>query len=462
MAFSPRVVLVPLASSGSAGGRIARIQADASAPGRNEAGLNPKIAELADWHLYEAGAIALGAVRRLHLPHRRLALLQRLWPAAIHPYLSVTNGPDIIGLQAENTESAELGLALAVLMYAGQSSARQVIATGRLDRQAWSEAGRHDDVRVLPVGGIDKKIEALRNSLASQKGAALASQIHFLLPETTLDGADILAQHRRELDGLIVAFKEAGISLEICPVASLRDATSKLGIRFFEVTAADRVATAGLAGAACLVVATAAGMVWLETPIELAYGAAMTDGGERIATPLRAVFDRKEGKYMLADVCIGAQGMPTFLVGDSLMLEVKAADQYGAFGSLSGYQFAVVAVSEQSGVKVLPRETFGPASGARHADVGSAPRDAESADKLLSIVLPIEGPTEENKVIVLARRLFPFDTADLRQELEMVIADEPPAARINAVVSYLAGRAPGYLDYSFISADADVECAGTP
>ena len=41
------------------GGRIARIQADATAPSRNEAGLNPKIAELADWHLSEAGAIAV-------------------------------------------------------------------------------------------------------------------------------------------------------------------------------------------------------------------------------------------------------------------------------------------------------------------------------------------------------------------------------------------------------------------
>ena len=459
MAFSQRVVLIPLASSGSAGGRIARIQADATAPSRNEAGLNPKIAELADWHLYEAGAIALGAVGRLHLPHRRLALLQRLWPAAIQPYLSVTNGPDIVGLRAENTESAELGLALAVLMYAGQSSARQVIATGRLDRQAWGEVGRHDDVRVLPVGGIDQKIGALRSSLASQKGAALASQMHFLLPETTLDGTDILAQHRRELDDLIAAFKEAGISLEICAVASLRDAASSLGIRFFEVTTADRVATAGLAGAACLVVAAAAGIVWLEAPIELAYGAALTDGGERIATPLRAVFDRKERKYVLADVCIGAQGMPTFLVGDSLVLDVKAADKYGALGSLSGYRFTVVAVSEQSGVKVLPPETFGSTNEASHADGGAASHGGESADKLLSIVLPIEGPTEENKIIVLARRVFPFDTADLRQELEMVIAGEPPAARINAVVSHLAGWAPGYLDYSFMSADADVECA---
>jgi hypothetical protein len=458
MAFSPRVVLIPLAASGGAGGRLARAQADGSAPGRNEAGLNPRIAELADWHLYEAGAIALGAVRRLNLPHRRLALFQRLRPATAYPYLSVTNGPDIIGLQPENTQSAELGLALGVLMYAGQSSAEQVIATGCLDRQAWSGSGRQDDVRVLPVSEIGKKIVALRDSLASQKGAALATQVQFFLPATTIDGADTLAEHRQALDDLAAAFKRKDIELEVCPVESLRDAASTLGIGFYEVTTADRVASAALAAAACLIVVALGAAAWLNAPIQLAYGAVATANGERVPTPLRAVFDSTRAKYVLEGTCIGAQGLPTFQVDDSLVLDVQATDRYRAFGAWPDHRFVVVAVSERSGVKVFPPETIGAVNDRETGGEDSSP-DIRQSGKLLSIQIPVGPPAEENKVIILARRLLGFDADDLLDELEEVIADKPPSARINAVVSHLAGRAPGYLDYSFMSAEGELPCA---
>ena len=76
----------------------------------------------------------------------------------------------------------------------------------------------------------------------------------------------------------------------------------------------------------------------------------------------------------------------------------------------------------------------------------------------LGLVLPVGGPTEKNKLIILARRLRPFDARGLRAELETVLSGKGASDRINVAVTHLAGSAPGYLDYSFSSAEEEPRC----
>lgn len=77
----------------------------------------------------------------------------------------------------------------------------------------------------------------------------------------------------------------------------------------------------------------------------------------------------------------------------------------------------------------------------------------------VSAVLPVEGPSEKNKIVILARRSGPFEPDALRRALEDAIAGKPAAQRINAAVAYLAKRAPGYLDYSFLSSEGELPCS---
>ena len=73
--------------------------------------------------------------------------------------------------------------------------------------------------------------------------------------------------------------------------------------------------------------------------------------------------------------------------------------------------------------------------------------------------LPIKGPAEAGKLVVLARRTGPFDTEALRARLAAAVEGKAPAERINAAVNSLVKEAPGYLDYSFQTVEGKPDCA---
>jgi hypothetical protein len=457
MAWSSRTVLIPLATPTYDRGSIARIQADGGRPVRDEVGLNPQIAELGDWNLYEAGAIALGAIRRLGLRPRGLGLTQRFRPGVVSGYLSATNGPDLRGLASENTRSAELGLALGLLMYAGQSRDRIVIATGCLARDTGPNSDPSDDVAVQPVGEINGKIEALIRSLDAQKGGAYARRVLFFLPIKTLSGESTPAAHAGELRGLREAFREKCIEIEVCPVASLHEALRKLGIDALETTAADRLLARGFAG---VLVAAAVSLLfyrWLVTPLDLAFAVVPLTTGEEVLSPVRAVYDTRDGAFRMREACFGEQRLPVYRAGESLVFRAVLKARSPLVQALGGYHFAVVGVSEESGLKVYPPETFR-AFGPRRP-LAASEVQARLEDFDLSAVLPIVGPREKSKLIVLVRKLSPFDTKALHDFLTSALIGRQPAERINTVVTRLAGFAPGYVDYSFQSVEDETECA---
>ena len=456
MDLTPRTVLIPLATGKANSGRIARVQADGLAPTPNAAGLSSPIADLSDWGLYPAGAFAVGAIQRLQLPRRGIALAQRLGRGTISSYLRVTNGPDLLGLTPENSRSAELGLALAVLMHAGQSRDRLAIATGALARDP-SPNAPIDDVAVDPVGGIASKIEALVTALNKQRGGAYAPRVLFLLPALTLEGDPTSKVYAAQLSALKAAFAERGVEIEIAPVSSLREATSKLGITALESTPTDRLLIrSGIAGIASIILACLA-YLWLTAPLKLGFSDVELSDGQKVPSPVRAVYDAQSAVFVMRPSCVGAQKLPVYQQGESLVLKASLRNSRAVDRILGGYHYAILSVSERSGIKVFPPQTIGSPTTTLQPVTKAPPTPATSPSEL-SLVLPVEGPTEKNKLIILARRLRPFDANALRTGLETALIGASPAERINVAVTYLSGSAPGYLDYSFLSAEGDPEC----
>jgi len=457
MDLSPRTVLIPLAAGKADGGRVARVQADATPPAPNAAGLNGRIAELSDWGLYPAGAFALGAIQRLHLRPRGLSLAQRLMPGAMSSYLKITNGPDLLGLAPENSRSAELGLALALLMHAGQSRDRLVIATGALARDASPHLAA-EDVAIEPVAGMGSKIEALVGGLRTHKGSAYASCVQFFLPCRTSEGDDTITAYASEFAGLRKSFAQHGVEIEIVPVASLRQAMSKVGVSTLQPTFADRLVARSIVGAFASLCVGGLGYLWLNAPLEVTFDKIELSDGTMAPSPLRAVYDPASSSFVMQPSCIGAQKLPVYRKGESLVL--RASLRYSPTATVDkvlGYHYAIIGISERSGLKVYPAETIGRPS-ADMKNTSSTPTPPTTGPFELSVVLPVEGPTEKNKLIILARRFRAFDAAGLRSELETALDGKQPSDRINVAVSFLARYAPGYLDYSFLSAEDEVEC----
>lgn len=451
---SARTVLIPLAGFGSEGGRIARVHADTGTPGRNPANLKPQIAELADWQLYEAGAIALGSVKRLNLKPKAFGLSLCFDRGAVSGHLTVTNGPDLLGLSPENGQSAELGLALALLMHAAQSRDHLVIATGHLSRDTAPGAVPTEDVSVLPVGELPRKFAVLREALDAQKGSAYAQKVLFFLPASTLEGAETATTHARDLQALREAYLRKGVEIEVCPIASLRAALDKLRIEGLAPREADRWLGRAAAAALFVLIVTTLGYAWLAAPLDLAFGSIKLATGEKIESPIRSMFDIGKKAFVTKPACLGPQRVPIYQVGESLIFRAVLRNGSRVAASLAGYHYIVVGVSEHSGLKVFPPETFGRQAGLLTSAVRAAPKAVWE----LSAVIPIDGPTERNKIIIMARKLRPFDSGALRKELEALLADKPVSERINTAVAYLSARVPGYLDYSFLSTEGNAAC----
>src|SRR5262245_14445484 len=117
--FETREALIPMVG-GKLLGTLCRIAADGELPPAHPAQLDRALSELLESGLYQAGQQAKAAAHMFKLPRSG-------WLRATTVALHVVNPGDVVGLAAENATSAELGLALAMLMYRGQTDERCVL-----------------------------------------------------------------------------------------------------------------------------------------------------------------------------------------------------------------------------------------------------------------------------------------------------------------------------------------------
>lgn len=390
-----REVLIPLVSD-SGSGSVGRIAADRGLPPPHPAQLERSLSELLEVGLYAAGQAARAAVRH------RLGL--QFWqPGTAGMSLFPLNPGEFIGLNEENSESAQLGLALALLMCRAQCVHRVVMATGALLPTHGTR-----EVAVSPVAHVGAKLELLAQQHlrpGAPRPPALA-----LIPERDSDG--VLTTQRYAVE--IARLRELGT--DVLPVDTLGaaalaiDALSAWIPPWLQAT---RIAllSGAVAGAVWLGQAQ-----WLGRHIALEFAPVLDSSGRAWLTPARAASD----PLRFAALCPGVP--PVISDGEALALAVVPA-----FAEALSY--ALVAVSP-SGIKLLPLPE--PSSGGVRA------------------MVPVTGPAESTLIAVLAWRR-PMDLAVVEARLRRRLAGTQPNERIAQARHVLQAAAPGALIYLFQS-----------
>ncbi|MEQ8965402.1 MAG: hypothetical protein RID91_06230 [Azospirillaceae bacterium] len=431
--LGPRDVHVPMVGA-RGDGVLARLRLEprraAAAPG-----LLPEIAELDDVALYPAGQAGLGALSALGLT-RRPGWLGALTPGQRLPFTTtVVNAAEVTGLGAENSRSAELGLALGMALYQAQARPRGVIATGALELTGAPDGAP----RVAPVGGLAAKFDLVAR-LCRQDGGRAALPDLFFVPALTEDGAPVAEAFAERIDRLAT---EAGVT--VVPVADLAEATAHLGAT--AIAPGPRRAAARRLGAAAALVLFLAGAASIghaawqglrDAPLDLAF-APVTVEGASLATPARAAAD-----LTVQPPCRAPTDGAAHPVDEWLLVKVRIADPAPLAAWLfDAYHHALVAVSQSGGLKVF---------------TGEALQGRAGAALEFGYRIPIAAPPGDELLLVVARRGRPIDGERLRTALADHLARVPDEERLNAALNRLVARMPGTLAYFFESVEGDAPC----
>jgi hypothetical protein len=415
-AMTAREALIPMVDRASAGA-VARVAADGELVEPHAAQLDRSLCELLESGLYKAGQQAKAAARLVKLPGRG-------WLRSESEALHVNNPGDIIGLGAENSASAELGMALALLMYRSQSDSRAVLATGALEL---GYGGR--DVPILPVHHLEQKLRTVVRYF-SQPGAASAPRL-FLVPQHDPDGAPVLERYGPEKEAL------NGVGVDLHGVGTLTEAANLVGARRYAVWPAERRLRRLVAAAAAGAVGLAAFNSWYNSSIALSFATTANPDGTISATPGR--YQRGAATGDLLPPCrIAGIDTPGFVIGEQMAVRLRTGNPHDLASWLGGYQHVLVSISSTSGAKVLPLP--GPRPVAAGAETG--------------YLLDVRQPEEETLLVWLAKRGPPFDTTGLEARLRATLQPLQPAERMSAARNLLRKLAPGSLFYSFRSASA--------
>ena len=411
--FTAREALIPMVS-GSTGGTVARVAADGELAGPHAAQLDRSLTELLESGLYQAGQQAKAAVRLLKLPGY-------LWPGRASEALHVNNPGDVVGLGAENAVSAELGLALALLMYRAQTGPRTVLASGTL---GLSHGGR--DVPVLPVHHLAQKLRTVVQYF-SQPGAPPAPEI-LLVPIQDPDGVAVASRYHREVQAL------RNLGIELHGVGTLADAARLVGARRLAVSPAGRRVRWVLAGVVLGLAAFASLRACYNSSIPLSFATVAIQNGNIVATPAR-YRPRSSASELLPPCRLAGSDTPGFIVGEQMAVRLSTGTARDLASWLGGYQHILVSISSSSGAKVLPPPTLTPIV----------------SGSTTGYLIDVHEPQEETLLIWLAKRGKPFDAAALDAKLRRTLQPLRPTERINAARNLLQSSAAGVLLYSFRS-----------
>ena len=396
--------------------------------------------------LYQAGCAAASAVRKLGIRRPPTALYQQISRLAwidgqrLHP--ASAQGPT-------EGRSAELGLALILLMGASGSRQRQIIATGALGGQP--RGAIEDDVEVLPVASLPEKLRlvltlARHGALpALEKGQTLL----FFTPRRFQDGGDW-----REVASLAEVGELKGEGVGVVPVARLGEAAAELMVGRARHLLADQVAAALVAG---LVLATGVGMAWSavqERTIAMAF--LPGGGGAFEAVPFQACFTPDGGYY---PVPLQREGVAySIRGGETLGWRVRVgqpaeeAEGLARWLAPEAYFIAQVMVSEYSRAKVMVPQLAG-------AEVVKVPPGG-----IWEWGWKLNDRSESNGLVLLARPDGPFDPDALREALleRFPRADGGTADSggldVTAAVNFVAGLAPGAVKFIVQTAESSVPC----
>jgi len=394
---------------GAAGGAVARIAADGELPAPHPAQLDRELSDLLECGLYQAGQQAKAAVRTLHRAGG--GLLGRP-PTS----LSVVNPGDVVGLGHENSSSAELGLALALLAYQSQTGIPAVIATGALDLAAGNR-----EVRVLPVHHLAGKLRLLAEHF-SQPGSAKPPQ-QLLLPTHDVDAALVPDRYSAEIARL------GELQIQVRCVSTLQEAARVIGAERIALRRSEQRARLAAMLVVLLLAMGGGILAWMQSSIALSFASAASPDGRILPTPIRIVKGADGARLLPA--CALASGVPGFQVHDQIgvRLNVRSFDHDPA-RFLGGYHFIAVSLADgRAPHATLPREW--------------------SADGQAQYIWDVVGPPGDTTLVFLARRAEGFNADKLLADLIHSLSPSKPSERDSAALKFLRDAAPGMLVFRF-------------
>lgn len=416
-------VLIPLAGAHGGPGRLVRIHVSDDLPPPHKAGLRPELSELKQCGLYLSGEQALAAsraaVRRMR--NGRLAGLRRM-------ALAVANPGEVGSIAPDNARSAELGLALALVLGAARPGAR-VLATGRIDI-----AGSNR--RIGPIGQLADKLRLLIDRASLEHEPALPDR--FFVPATDPDGVGVHERHAAAIAQL------AAIGVTVTAVSTLDEALSCLNLR---MPIPARVRWGGGAAAAMIVLA-AAGMsaaLWFNRPAEAAWELQFLADGRIADCPLPVGFHASQADACMARsaLCSASGKVTAYPTGTLLDLRfVIGTEEERVQAHLGGYGAAVI---------------WGRANGVPRAQ---ALEGVRLPGEPWRVELPLGAVPGDWVVAIVARRGQAVTKATinrLQQALERKLPSQPERT-VNALFNALRATPGVALVYPFQTVTGEAAC----
>jgi hypothetical protein len=434
MPFSSREVLIPLVGAGGKGA-LCRVAADGRLPPNHPAQLDRAISELLESGLYQAGQQARAAVRRLKLGG---SWLNQPAPVA----LSIVNPGDVAGLAPDNSASAEVGLAVAMLMYIAQCPSQTVIATGALDVNSADSDGP-----IRPVHHLTGKFSTAERYF--RQSGVPAPPALFFTPETDVDGSPIEEKHADSIRAL------GTIGIEVVPVRSLRAAGARLKALQLRQRSHELWLQRGAAVAAIVAAIAAAdllfsaGKSWLSNrPIPMQFLSVSLPDGRILQTPIR-YHEKPDGTSDSLSPCHTNTDLPIYRAGDRLAAKVQSGSPDDWVGMFGANHHVLVAVSAPAQVNEL----------ASRPVVKILPLPAPDAVRPGGEVgFMVEVQESDELVVLLAQRFKSFDGNRLAAEIHELLDPLKPGERVNAARRFLQNAAPGALAYLFRTTETGEGC----
>jgi len=397
--------------------------------------------------LYQAGCAAASAARKVGIDPPLTALYQRIsrlaWIEGQRLQPAVSKGPS-------EGQSAELGLALVLLMSASGGHDQQIIATGALGGQPLGVST--DDVEILPVGSVPEKLR-LVTTLAKSKALPRFDErrkLLFFVPKQFQQDDEW-----QNTTSLPEVEQLAELGVRVVPVTRLSEAAAILDARRSRHLFFDRLAQAAMV---TLLVGVTAGFAWSHwsshrsIPIRFVAG-----GGSALsAEPYQACFNGDGGFYPMP---LDRSGMVRSLpVGETLVWRVQVGEKPNQQGWIASwfapekYRVAQAMLSQHSKAKVIVPET---------PDGGPV---TLSPGEIWEWGWQLNDKPEINSLVLLAMADKPIDADTLRSDL----IERFPKAQgtkpseegldVTAAANYLAAKAMGAAKFNVQTLERTSPC----
>ena len=362
---------------------------------------------------------AVEAARKLGLSKYPLSLYQFFKPQAWleRQRLGVVNP-----VRVSEGDSAELGLALVLLISASGSKHTQIIATGKLRAQG----PKIHDVEVLPVAGVEEKLRFL--SLARMQGN---------LPEKPLLCFTPLHYFKADGEiGNVCDLPEFELlkkrNIEIVPIGWLSEAMTYMRIYATRNMAADRLLVAALSFmiTGTMIFSLYQYELWREIPLEWVFPF------KKQGQPFQVCLNKKGESKNLTYLAIDQHGKqsiaPETVMGWYLELN---PNYYDILRPENGYLVTNILVGEISDIVVYQNTKNSPFLNNR-----------QPYYSWISI-----GSQEEDRVLIVLVSREMLDPNQIKDEFNLKFQRNPitHTFELNSAVNFLMKKAPGKIMYSF-------------